>query len=153
MPKTWEYWHGLVKGCIYYAYQTHGIYQILPYSMDFKAPEELWNPLSKTVFGKCSFIWNKIHVNILNYHKLKSNLYVGPLIFSLIFYTVQHGYKFVSSCSCSTFNHCCAIWVYLFTLEWCMSVYSHIYRAGVPTPSVSGNRTYPCTYYDNTVKN
>ena len=27
-----------VNSCIYYACQTHEIYQVLPYSLDFKAP-------------------------------------------------------------------------------------------------------------------
>ena len=39
------------NSCFYYAHQTHEIYQILPYSVDFKAPKELWNPLSKTVLS------------------------------------------------------------------------------------------------------
>ena len=38
MPKTCEYWLGLVNSCVDYAWQTHEIYQILPYSVDFKAP-------------------------------------------------------------------------------------------------------------------
>ena len=29
------------------------------YTVDFKAPGKLWNPLSKTVLSKCSFIWSK----------------------------------------------------------------------------------------------
>ena len=58
MPKTCENWLGLVKRCIYYALQTHKIYQVLPYSVDFKAPGELWNQLSKTVLSKCSSISN-----------------------------------------------------------------------------------------------
>ena len=45
------------------------IYQVLPYSVDFKAPRELWNPLSKTVLSKYSFIWNKGPVNIWNDRK------------------------------------------------------------------------------------
>ena len=57
MPKTWENCRGLVNSCINYAHQTHEIYQVrLPYSVDFKAPLELWNPLSKTVLSKCSLI-------------------------------------------------------------------------------------------------
>ena len=49
MSETFENWLGLVKSCIYYARQTHEIYQVLPYSVDFKAPGELWNLLSKIV--------------------------------------------------------------------------------------------------------
>ena len=47
----------------------HKIYQLLAYSEDFKAPEELWNPLSKTALGECNFIFNKEPVNIWNDHK------------------------------------------------------------------------------------
>ena len=35
---------GLVDSCVYYAFQTREIYQVLPYSMNFKAPGEFWNP-------------------------------------------------------------------------------------------------------------
>ena len=59
----------LVNSCIYYAHWTHEIYHIMPYSMDFKAPRELWNPLSKAVLSKCSFISDKGPVNIWNDHK------------------------------------------------------------------------------------
>ena len=38
MPETCENWPGLVNSCIYYAHQTHEIYQVLPSSVDFKAP-------------------------------------------------------------------------------------------------------------------
>ena len=56
MPEACENWPGLVNSSIYYASQTHEIYQVLPYSVNFKAPRELWNPLSETVLIKCSFI-------------------------------------------------------------------------------------------------
>ena len=69
MPETCENWHRLVNSCIYYAWQTHEIYQVLPYSVDFKAPGELWNPLIKAVFSKFSFISNKGPVNLWNDHK------------------------------------------------------------------------------------
>ena len=59
MPETCENWLSLVNSCIYYAHQTGEIYQLLHYSVDFKAPVELWNPLSETVFSKCSFITKK----------------------------------------------------------------------------------------------
>ena len=49
-------WLGLVILCIYYARQTHEICQVLPYLVDFKAPGELWNPLSKTVVSICMSI-------------------------------------------------------------------------------------------------
>ena len=60
---------GIVKSCIFSTYQTHEIYQVRTYSMDFKAPGELWNPWSKTVVSKCTFIWNKGPVNIWSYRK------------------------------------------------------------------------------------
>ena len=45
------------------------IYQVLPYSVDFKAPVELWNPLSNTVFSnKYSFNWNKKHSETADLH-------------------------------------------------------------------------------------
>ena len=69
MPETCENWLGLVNSRVYYAHQTHEIYQVLPYSVDFKAPGELCNPLSKTVLSECSFIWNKGCVNICHDHK------------------------------------------------------------------------------------
>ena len=59
MPETNKNWLGPVNSCVYYAYHTGEIYLVLPYSMAFKAPGELWNPMSKTVLSKYSFIWNK----------------------------------------------------------------------------------------------
>ena len=56
MPETCENYLGLVNRCVKYAHQTRKICQVLPYSMDFEAPGELWNPLSKTAFSKCSVI-------------------------------------------------------------------------------------------------
>ena len=41
MAKNCENWPGLVNSCVYYAQKTHEIYQVLPYSVDFKAPGEL----------------------------------------------------------------------------------------------------------------
>ena len=41
IPETCENWLGLVNSCIYYICQICEIYQVLPYSVDFKAPEEL----------------------------------------------------------------------------------------------------------------
>ena len=69
MPETCENWLGLVYSCIHYACRIHEIYQLLSYSVDFKTPMELWNPLNKTVLRKCSFIWNKWPANIWNYGK------------------------------------------------------------------------------------
>ena len=69
MPETCENGLGLVNIYVYHACQTHEIYQVLPYSLDFKAPQELWNPLSKTVFSKYNLISNKGPVNIWNDRK------------------------------------------------------------------------------------
>ena len=55
--QTCENWLGLVSSCIYYAHQTCEIYQVVPYSVNFKATWELWNPLSITV--PVLSIWNK----------------------------------------------------------------------------------------------
>ena len=57
MPETCENWLGLVNRFVWYVRQTREIYQALPssYSVDFKAPEELWNTLNKAV----PIIWNK----------------------------------------------------------------------------------------------
>ena len=50
MPETCENQPGLVvNSCITYACQTHEIYQVLPYPVDFKAPREFWNPPSETI--------------------------------------------------------------------------------------------------------
>ena len=57
--------------CVYYPRQTCEIYQVLPHSFVFKALGQLWNPLSKTVLIKCSFISNKGYVNIWNYCKVQ----------------------------------------------------------------------------------
>ena len=59
MPETCEIWLGLVKSCLYYARRTRKMYQVLPNSVDVKAPGEMWNPLGKTVLNKYSFIWIK----------------------------------------------------------------------------------------------
>ena len=66
MPKIFENWLGLANSFVYYVCKTHEIYQLLPYSVGFKALWELWNPLSKAAHSKCSFIWNKGPVNIWN---------------------------------------------------------------------------------------
>ena len=63
MPETCENWIGPVHISIYYAWQTLKINHELPYSVDFKAPRELWNPQGKTVLPNCSFNWNKGPVN------------------------------------------------------------------------------------------
>ena len=40
MPDTCENWPGPVNSSVYYAHQTREIYQVLPHSLDFKAPGE-----------------------------------------------------------------------------------------------------------------
>ena len=48
IPEACKNWLGLVNNCIYYTHHTHAIYQVLAYSVDFKAHEKIWNPLSKS---------------------------------------------------------------------------------------------------------
>ena len=48
MFETWDIGRGLINSCVYYTLQ------VVPYSVGFKAPRELWNLLSKTVLSKCS---------------------------------------------------------------------------------------------------
>ena len=69
VPENCEKWLGLVNSCIYYPHKSCEIYQVLPYSVDFKAPRELWNSLSKVVRSKCNFIWDKGPANIWNDYK------------------------------------------------------------------------------------
>ena len=72
MPEACENWLGVEYRCIYYALQTREIYQVLHDSVDVKAPRKLWNPLSKRVFSKLKFMWNKGPVNLWN--NTKNNL-------------------------------------------------------------------------------
>ena len=51
--------------------------------VDFKAPEELRNPLSKTVLSKCSFIWRTCQHLKLRV-KLKRNLHYNDVIMGAI---------------------------------------------------------------------
>ena len=77
MSKTCQNWLGLVNNCIYYACHTYEIYQVLSYSVDFKAPGEIWNPLSKTVLSDCSLFGIKDLETSKMTVKLKSNFYFG----------------------------------------------------------------------------
>ena len=71
MYHAWDLWNwlDLVNCCIYYTRQTCEIYQVMPYSVDFKAPGELWNPLSNAAHSKYKqrFLtpghqgWNDLH--------------------------------------------------------------------------------------------
>ena len=69
MPETVKIGSVLQPGEFTKIYQTREIYQVLTYSMDFKASGERWNPLGKTVPDKCSFMRNKESVKILNDRK------------------------------------------------------------------------------------
>ena len=86
IPETCDSMLGLVNSCVYYAIQTLEIYQVLPCSVDFKAPGELWNLLSVIVLSKCSFIWNRNFINIWNDRKAH-NVHVGAVNIFLIFDT------------------------------------------------------------------
>ena len=57
--------------------QAREIYQKLPYSVDFNAPWELWNPLGKTVFNECSFIW--YNGPVYTWSDRKAQKHVGPV--------------------------------------------------------------------------
>ena len=61
MPETCKNGHGLVNSCGYYTFQTPEVNQVLPYSMDLKAPSGQANAV---LFGinKYPNTWN--HVNI-----------------------------------------------------------------------------------------
>ena len=83
MPETCENWLGLVHSWVYYARQTPKIDQVLPYSVDFRAPDELWNPLSK-----CSVIWNKRPRKVSNDRKVQNNF--GPANIFLFFNSIRH---------------------------------------------------------------
>ena len=77
MPQTLENWLGLVKSCVYYARQTCDIYQVLPYSVAFKALVEIhWIRqylVDVVLFGiKDLYTFEKTV-------KLESNLFVGPV--------------------------------------------------------------------------
>ena len=66
MPETCKVWFGLINSNIYFARHMRDIYQELPYSVDYKASMELWDPLSETVLSKCGFICNKWSAKIWN---------------------------------------------------------------------------------------
>ena len=56
--------------------------------MDFKALEELWNPLSKTVLNNCNYNWNKGHVNIWNDRKAQKKLVLRTCWYFLKQYSI-----------------------------------------------------------------
>ena len=59
MPETCENWLGLVNSCVYYACQIYEFYQVVPYSVKYKALGERWSPPRKSVLGKCSLFGTK----------------------------------------------------------------------------------------------
>ena len=40
MPETCDNWLGIINSSVYHALQTHGIYRVLLYAVDFNAPGE-----------------------------------------------------------------------------------------------------------------
>ena len=61
MPETYENWLSLVKNCIYYAHEVYEIYQVLSYSVDFKAPSvtsEMTLKLKSNLYVKPVNVWN-----------------------------------------------------------------------------------------------
>ena len=73
MAETYENWRCRVNNCVYNAHQTREIYQVLPYSVWFKAPgpfeiHRVNKHLENVV------IWNKGTVNILNDRNTRKQL-------------------------------------------------------------------------------
>ena len=64
-PETCGNWLGLVNRSVYCARQTRDIYQVLPYSLDFKAP------------GCFEIQWGRQYLTSGMTVKLKSNVCVG----------------------------------------------------------------------------
>ena len=79
MPETCKNWPGFVNSCVYYSSQTHDIYQVLRYPVDFKAPEEF------EIYHVIQYLVNVVLFKIKDLLtsempvKLKSNLYAGPV--------------------------------------------------------------------------
>ena len=91
MPETYENWLSLVNSYVYYAHQTHEIYQVhvLPYSVDYKAPRELWNPLSKTVQLSTVITRSNLSRYYIGRFSSQQQNITCLLIFSLIFDTAM----------------------------------------------------------------
>ena len=103
--------------CMYYAHQTCEIYQIMPHL----APGKLWNPRSKTVLSKCSFIWNKGPVNIWNDHKAQKwpvhrTCKYFSLFLTLIIYIIKPQARWIAVhlCTSEPFPHLLRYWLVLF---------------------------------------
>ena len=88
MLDTFKIWLGLVNSCAYYARHTREIYQVLPYSVDSKTPEELWSPPRETVLSEYSFVQNKGNATIWNDASSKVTCASDLWIFFIIFDTV-----------------------------------------------------------------
>ena len=71
MLETCENWLGLVNSCVYYTHQICEIYQVLPYSVDFKAPQQY--SVNEVLFGIKGLQTPETTV------QLKSILYVRPI--------------------------------------------------------------------------
>ena len=84
MPETCENWLNFVHSCVYHNRQTRDIYQVLPYSVVFKAPRSFeihWVRqylVNAVLFGIQDLQTYKMTVN------LKSNFYVGAVNIFLI---------------------------------------------------------------------
>ena len=72
-----KHWLSPVYSCIYCVRQTCDTYEVRPYSVDFKAPGGLLNPLSKTVRSHCKFNWIKGPVIFWNDRKAQRSLARG----------------------------------------------------------------------------
>ena len=63
MPETCKNWLCRVNSWDNYSNQltiaTSEIDQVVPNSVEVKAPGERWNPLTKTMISKSNFVWNK----------------------------------------------------------------------------------------------
>ena len=55
MPEPYEIWVGHVVASTI-PVMSITFFKFLPNSVEFKAPGDIWNPLSKTVLSKCCFI-------------------------------------------------------------------------------------------------
>ena len=85
MPGFWENWPSPVNNCVSCARQNHEIYQLPPYSMDYKVHRMFKKPPSKTAFNK----WGLFEIQDLQTYemtiKLKSNINVGLINIFLTF--------------------------------------------------------------------
>ena len=52
MPEACEHYLDFVNTYVYYAWRTRQIYQVLPYSVDFKAPEGALKSTEQAILSK-----------------------------------------------------------------------------------------------------